>query len=416
MIVGVPIAFALAAAGIIGIWSVTGDWNIIMGILGTTPFSSVAEYILTTIPMFILMAFFASSGGLARDLYTAVSNWLAHKRGGLAIATVFACSIFGAMSGSTVASSSVMASIATPNMRRVGYSDEMTAGAIGVGSTLAILIPPSIPMVVYGVVTETSIGRLLIAGVIPGITLGIILSLVIVIWVAIRPSHAPKIQRIPWTERIRSMLLVWPSILLICCVLSLLYTGIVTPCEVGAIGAFLAFVIGILTGRLKWAETLQALKETIRTTAMIFMILIGATIFGYYMTLSQLPQHVVLAVTELNPDRWVVIVSIVIGYFVLSMFMDELPLMLLTLQLTFPLVVSLGFDPIWYGVLTVLMIAMGMVFPPVGIVAFVVSATAKIDLIKVYTGTSILTVALILTTILLMIFPQMALWLPARMR
>jgi TRAP-type C4-dicarboxylate transport system permease large subunit len=198
--------------------------------------------------------------------------------------------------------------------------------------------------------------------------------------------------------------------------LVLLYTGVVTPTEVGAIGAFVSAVIGVALGRLTWAGAMEALKGTIRTSAMIFMILIGASIFGYYMALSRVPQQVVAAITEMNLNRWVVIIGIVVGYFVVSMFMDEIPLLLLTLQLTFPLITALGFDPIWFGVMSMMMVSMGLVFPPVGLVAFVVSSTANVDLTKVYKGTSILMIAIVITTFLMMLFPQIALWLPATMR
>jgi C4-dicarboxylate transporter, DctM subunit len=416
LLLGLPIAFSLAGAGILGIYLYTGNWNMVIGILGMAPFSTVADYALTTIPMFILMAFFSSSSGLARDLYTAGANWLSHIKGGLAVATVFACGIFGAMSGASVAAASVMSSIAMPEMRRHGYSEELAAGSIGIGATLDILIPPSIAMVIYGVATQTSIGKLLIAGVVPGIIVGIFLALAVLVWVRISPSHAPETYRVSSSERWASVIRIWPSILLILLVLVLLYTGIVTPTEVGAIGAFLSAAIGVAFGRLRWDGAIQALKETIRTTAMIFMIIIGATIFGSYMALSRVPQQVVTVVAEMNLNRWVVIVGIVVAYFVVSMFMDEIPLLLLTLQLTFPLITTLGFDPIWFGVLSMMMVSMGLVFPPVGMIAFVVSATANVDLVKVYKGTSILMIAIVLTTILIMVFPQIALWLPATMR
>jgi tripartite ATP-independent transporter DctM subunit len=388
----------------------------VIGILGMAPFSSVADYALTTIPMFILMAFFSSSSGLAKDLYAAGANWLSHVKGGLAIATVFACGIFGAMSGASVAAASVMSSIAMPEMRRHGYSEELGAGSIGIGATLDILIPPSVAMVIYGVATQTSIGKLLIAGVVPGLIVGILLAIAILVWVRVSPSHAPETYRVPSAERWASIRRIWPSLLLILLVLVLLYTGVVTPTEVGAIGAFLSAAIGVAFGRLRWAGAIEALKLTIRTSAMIFMIIIGATIFGSYMALSRVPQQVVSVVGEMNLNRWVVIVGIVIAYFVVSMFMDEIPLLLLTLQLTFPLITNLGFDPIWFGVLSMMMVSMGLVFPPVGMIAFVVSATANVNLMKVYKGTSILMVAIVLTTILIMVFPQVALWLPATMR
>ncbi|MGE5840783.1 MAG: TRAP transporter large permease [Deltaproteobacteria bacterium] len=416
LLLGVPIAFSLAGAGILGIYLHTGNLNMVIVILGMTPFSSVADYALTTIPMFILMAFFSSSSGLARDLYAAGANWLSHIKGGLAIATVFACGIFGAMSGASVAAASVMSNIAMPEMRRHGYSEELAAGSIGIGATLDILIPPSVAMVIYGVATQTSIGKLLIAGVVPGFIVGILLTVAILIWVRVSPSHAPETYRVSSAERWASVRRIWPSLLLILLVLVLLYTGVVTPTEVGAIGAFLSAAIGVAFGRLRWAGAIEALKATIRTSAMIFMIIIGATIFGSYMALSRVPQQVVSVVGEMNLNRWVVIVGIIVAYFVVSMFMDEIPLLLLTLQLTFPLITNLGFDPIWFGVLSMLMVSMGLVFPPVGMIAFVVSATANVNLMKVYKGTSILMVAIILTTILVIVFPQIALWLPATMR
>ena len=416
LLLGVPIAFSLAGAGILGIYLHTGNLNMVIGILGMAPFSSVADYALTTIPMFILMAFFSSSSGLARDLYTAGANWLSHIKGGLAIATVFACGVFGAMSGASVAAASVMSSIAMPEMRRHGYSEELGAGSIGIGSTLDILIPPSVAMVIYGVATQTSIGKLLIAGVVPGIIVGILLAIAILIWVKVSPSHAPETYRVSSAERWASVRRIWPSLVLIFLVLVLLYTGVVTPTEVGAIGAFLSAAIGVAFGRLRWAGAIEALKATIRTSAMIFMIIIGATIFGSYMALSRVPQQVVSVVGEMNLNRWVVIVGIIVAYFVVSMFMDEIPLLLLTLQLTFPLITNLGFDPIWFGVLSMMMVSMGLVFPPVGMIAFVVSATANVNLMKVYKGTSILMVAIVLTTLLVMVFPQIALWLPATMR
>jgi tripartite ATP-independent transporter DctM subunit len=416
LLFGVPIAVALAGSGMLGIYLVTGDFGKVMGIVSLTPFSTVADYALTTIPMFILMAFFSASSGLARDLYTAAANWCSHIRGGLAIATVFACGIFGAMSGASTAAASVMSKIAMPEMRRHGYSDELAAGAIGIGATLDILIPPSIAMVIYGIATQTSIGKLLIAGVVPGIIVGILLAAMVYLWVVLSPKHAPNTYRVDSKERWASLIRIWPSLLLIVLVLILLYTGIATPTEVGALGALLAGIIGAAFGRLTLADAIDALKSTIRTSAMIFLILIGATIFGYYMALSRIPQEVVTAVTAMDLNRWVVIIGIVVAYFVISMFMDEIPLLLLTLQLTFPLITSLGFDPIWFGVMSMMMVAMGLVFPPVGLIAFIVAATAGVDLMKVYKGTSVLMMAIVVTTILLMIFPQIALWLPATMR
>ena len=415
LLLGVPIAFALAGSGILGIWLIRGDWNIVLTVLRTVPFNAVGDYNLSTVPMFILMAYLSSSSGLARDLYTAAANWLSNMKGGLAIATVFACGIFGAMSGASVAAAAAMSNIAITNMRRFGYSDELAAGSVGVGATLDILIPPSVAMVIYGIATQTSIGRLLVAGVIPGVILGIFLALSIYVWVLLVPSHAPRTERVPMDERWRSLLRIWPSLLLIFIVLVLLYEGIATPTEVGALGALMAAVIGVAMGRLTWAGAIEALKETVCTSAMCFIIFMGANIFGYYMTMSRIPQQVVATVMEMGLNRWLVVIGIIVGYFVISMVMDEIPLLLLTLPVSFPLITSLGFDPVWFGVLSMMMIAMGLIFPPVGMIAFVVSATANVPLAKVYKGTSVLLIAIVLATAVLMIFPQTALWLPSRM-
>lgn len=416
LLIGFPIAFSLAASGIVGVYIVAGDWKTVFGILQTAPFSSVGDYSLTTIPMFILMAFFSSSSGLARDLFKAGANWLSPIRGGLGVATVFACGIFGAMSGSSTAAASVMSAIAYPEMRRHGYSEALAAGTVGIGATLDILIPPSIGMVIYGITTQTSIGKLLIAGIVPGIVVGFFLAVAILVWVRVRPQDAPATASVSLKERLVSTRAIWPSLLLIFCIIGLLYTGIVTPTETGAIGAFLAGVFGVLFGQLNWTGTVHALKETLRTSTMIFMILIGATIFGYFIAMSRVPQQLVVMISEMQMNRWVVIAGIIVCYFVISMFMDEIPLLLLTLQLTFPLITSLGFDPIWFGVLSMMMVSMGLIFPPVGMVAFVVSATAKVDLAKVYTGTSVLMVAIVITTILIMAYPEIVTWLPATMK
>jgi C4-dicarboxylate transporter, DctM subunit len=416
LLAGIPIAVALAVSGMIGIYAVTGDLNRLMGIVSMAPYSSVADHALTTIPMFVLMAYLSASAGLAKDLYTAASSWLSQIRGGLAIGTVAACGIFGAMSGASVAGASVMSKIAIPEMRRHGYSDELAAGAVGIGATLNILIPPSVAMVIYGIATQTSIGKLLIAGVIPGLLLAVLLSAVIYFWVLLRPSHAPQTVRSSSSERWGSLKRIGPSLMLIIVVLALLYSGVATPTEVGAVGAAMAALIGWAHGRLSWADSVEAVKLTIRTSAMIFLILIGATIFGYYMALSRIPHELVTVVTDMEINRWVVMLGIIVAYFVISMFMDEIPLLLLTLQVTFPLIVSLGFDPVWFGVMSMMMMAMGLVFPPVGIVAFVVSATGNVRLEKVFTGTGVLITAIFATTALLMVFPQIALWLPATMR
>lgn len=416
LLIGFPIAFSLAISGIIGILIVTGDLNTLVNLLGMVTFDTVANYTLTTVPMFILLAFWASSGGLAEDLFQAASNWFGHIRGGLAVGTCVAVGIFGAMSGVTMAAASVMTQVALPRMRDAGYSDTMSAGVVGVGATTDCLIPPSVGLVIYGIMTETSIGKLLLAGIVPGVMVLILLSALILVWATVRPQDAPRQPSVPWSERWRSLWHIWPSLFLILMILGLLYAGVCTPTEVGGIGAFFACLFGILFGNLRWRGIIDAIKLTIQTTVMIFMILIGAFIFGYFMTLSGIPQKVMVFAGALEVNRWFIMIGIVVAYFIISMFMDELPLMLITLQLTFPLVLSLGFDPVWFGIMNMMMTMMGLVFPPVGMIAFVVSAVSKIELHRVFIGTSILMTGIVVTTIMICIFPEIVTWLPSTMR
>ena len=329
---------------------------------------------------------------------------------------VFACGIFGAMSGVSSASASVMSEIAIPQMRRYGYSGALSAGTVAVGASINLLIPPSITFVIYGFVTGTSIGKLLLAGIVPGIILGILLVICISLWVTIRSQDAPETIKASWAERWQSLWHIWPSLLLITVVIVLLYTGACTPTEIGAIGAFVAGVIGICLGKVNFKSALVALKATLRINSMIFMILIGTTIFSQFIALSGLPEQLIRVVEGMNLNRWLVIIGIVVVYFLLSMFMDELPLLLITLQLTFPLITKLGFDPIWFGVVSVLMVMTGLVFPPVGLLVFIVSAISKIDLIEAYKGSSILMIAIVMTLITLFLWPDIALWLPSQMK
>ena len=415
LLVGVPIAAALTSVGAFGIWWVS-DLDTVKGIVSLVPYSTVGDYGLVALPMFIMLAFLTSSAGFARELYAACSAWMSRTRGGLAMASVIACAVFGAMSGSSIASASVMSQIAYPEMRRHGYSVELSAGAVGVGATIVLMIPPSIAMVIYGIATQTSIGKLLMAGVIPAAVTATILMTCIAVWVRVAPSHAPETFRTSWKEKLGTLKRVWPCILLIAAIITGLYSGIATPAEDSAIGAFLAAVIGFSMKRLTIKTALASVRSMMKTAVMIFVIMIGANIFGYYMTLSGIPAAVVDWVLAAGLNRWVVIAGIVVAYFIISMFMDEVPLLLITLPLTFPLITSLGFDPLWFGVMSMLMMAMGMVFPPVGIIAFVVAASTKADLMRVYLGTGYLIISLFISTALLMIFPDLALWLPRTMK
>lgn len=416
-VLSIPIAFSLGTAGFVGLLMLTKDVGVATSIVGLVTYDAVSSYILSAVPMFILMAYLTSSTGLAGDMFKAAQQWTSRFRGGVAVGTVFACGTFGAMSGASLAAASVMSEIAVPSMRKLGYSDTLIGGVISVGSTLDILIPPSVFFVIYGVITETSVSQLLLAGIMPGILLGLFLIICILIWVSIRPQDAPqKGERVSLAEKWRSLYKVWPSILIIVAIMGLLYGGVATPTEVAGLGACLTGLAGLLLRRLSLSGILDAFRGTIRTTVMIFMMLIGAYIFGYYVTQSGAPQKMLALVQAMELNRWLVMVAICVSYFVLSMFMDELPLVLIYLQVTFPLITSLGFNPIWYGVVIAILQMMGLVFPPVGLIAFVVTKVGRIELQKVYKGSSILIVAIVLTLVSIMIFPQITLWIPSSMR
>ena len=413
LMLGMPIAFAMGGAGIFGIWLVTGNWQATMGTVGMCIFRSSAEYLLTTIPMFILLAYFTSASGMARNLYRAAASWVSNIPGGLAIGTIVAGAVFGALSGASTAAASVLSEVALPNMREHKYSDVLSTGAICLGATLDLLIPPSVAMVIYGILTETPINKLLIAGILPGIVLAVITVVTIFVWVRINPSIAPGRYHSTWADRRRSLADTWPSAILIVLILGMLYTGVVTPTEVAGIGAFGALLLALALRKLKWHAGLSALRATACTTAMIFAILIGATIFGYYITLTRVPQTIVAYVVGLNLNRHVVVILITLGYFFVSMFMDELPLQILSLPFTFPVITALGFDPVWFGVMTIMMTIMGLIFPPVGMTAFVVSAVTKVELVTVYRGCGALIGGVFITTALVMLFPGLATWLPS---
>lgn len=412
-LMGVPIALALAGAGIVGIWMVTdGDIDIVMQVMGAEPYATAADYALTAIPTFVFMAYLADQAGLAEDIYRAVGKWLAPFRGGLAVATTFASTAFGAMSGASTASAAVMSRVAYPNMKHAGYAPALSSGTIAVGSTLSSLVPPSVAMIIYSIATETSLRAMLLAGVFPGLLLSVFLAVAVVAYVRVKPSAAPPSTTYSLAERFASLKPIWLGVLVIGVLVVLLYGGVATPTEIGAVGAVLIGLVGVGRGRIRFTQLILATQNTLRTTCLIFFIIIGAGIFGFYLTLSRLPQNLVLWITDAGLNRWVVIAMICVGYLVLSMFMDENPLLLITLPLTFPLVIALGFDPVWYGIVTLMLAAIGLICPPVGMSAFVVASAARLPVDTVYRGTLLLMAPMVACLILIVAFPSISTWLP----
>jgi C4-dicarboxylate transporter, DctM subunit len=412
ILAGMPIGFVLLVIGTVGVWTVSG-WDALLGIMGTTAYRSVNGFSYTTIPMFILMANFISKSHIAEDLFDCILKWIGHKPGGVGVATVFSSAAFGALSGSSIASTSIMSKVAVPQMIKSNYSDSFSAGLVASSSgTLAALIPPSVPLIVYAIQTETSIGSLLISGIIPGLLLAFLLCIVVV-GVAIRNKSV--VARSSWRERFQSLKHIWPILLLILIVIIAIYTGIGTSTEAAAFGAFGAMVIGLLIKRLNFKSIIHALIETVQQTCMIFVILIGATLFSYFIAFSRLGNTLISYIESANISAFGVLLLIILMYLILGLFLDLFGSMLLTLPLVFPLITNLGYDPLWFGILVVLLLEIGLVTPPVGINLYITSQQSGVEVKKVLKGSIPFIGVLLLTVILLIIFPEIVLYLPSKM-
>jgi len=414
LIIGMPVGFALGVSGSIGLWMING-LELVSGILQTTPHSSAASFVLTAVPMFVLMAEYATVSGMTRDAFVAAYRFLGHIKGGLAIACVLASAGMAAVSGSSTASAATMAKAAIPEMRKYNYDDALSAGVVGVAGTLAIMIPPSIILILYGIMTEVSIGDLLIAGIIPGIVTAVGYFISIYFWVRKKPDIAPTIEPFSRRERMDALKKVWPMLVLITAVLVGIYSGAITPTEAGAFGSFIAFLI-TLTARNKGEKWLEkVLSHTATTTAMIFTIIIGAMVFGYFLTYTQVTQNLIGFVGGLNVSNWVILCIIIAIYLLLGMFMDQLAILFLTVPLTFPLAMSLGFDPIWFGIIITKTAEIGLVTPPLGLNIYVVSSSADVPIETAFKGTGRLLIVEFIVLLLLLLFPKIATWLPQLM-
>ncbi|MBI2529386.1 MAG: TRAP transporter large permease [Candidatus Rokubacteria bacterium] len=415
-IVGMPIGIALGVAGLLGLY-LAGGADVALGLLALNPYRESASFILSAVPMFVLMAEFSTRGGLARDLYHAAYKWTGHWPGGLGMAAIFSSAAMGAMSGASTASAAAIAGASMDEMTRYGYDRSFAAGTIAMGGTLAIMIPPSIPMVIYGVQTETSIGQLFIAGVIPGILTALLYAAVVWGWVRFVPRIAPRVLPFSRHEHLESLKPVWTIVVLVTLIIGGMYAGFFTPTEAGAVGAAGALVITIAMGRLGLREILPALYNTAMTTTMIMTIVIGAHFFSFFLTIAGVTQTVssILTSVPLSPVATLVLIILPI-YLVLGMFMDNVPILLLTLPVVFPAVTAMGFDPIWFGVIVIAMGEVGLVTPPVGLTVFVVSSVAKVPLDEVFRGALPFLLAEAAAIALLILVPGLATFLPNLMR
>jgi C4-dicarboxylate transporter DctM subunit len=414
----IPIALAMGLIGFLGV-AYMRDWNFApaMAMVETKVYETGRNYTLSVIPLFILMGNLVTRAGMSQELFRAAYAFVGHLRGGLAMATVVACAGFGAICGSSIATAATMAKVAYPSMKGLGYSDRLSTGSIAAGGTLGILIPPSTLMVIYGVMTETNIGKMFAAGILPGILATILLCLAVQ-WTVFRdPASGPRGEKSTWRARLRAIEGVWAVALLFVVVMGGIYGGVFTATEGAGIGAFGALCIALARRALSWRTLLDALIESGRTTAMLFVILTGALMFAEFVNYTTMPNDLKTLVTTLNLSPIMVITAICIIYVLLGTAMEELSMILLTVPVFFPLVVHLGFDPIWFGILVIVVVEIGLISPPVGMNLFVLKALLPdVPTSTLFRGVLPFVIADVIRLGILIAFPAISLWLPSMMR
>lgn len=412
---GVPVAVALGAVGIVGFWVLNG-WTGVSFVLGSAPFEAIFPYSLSVVPLFVAMGVFAAHAGLSRALYGAVNVFVGHLKGGLAVATVGACALFGAICGSSLATAATMGRVAIPQMRAAGYKDSLAAASVAAGGTLGVLIPPSIILVIYGLLTETSIGALFVAALIPGL-LGVVLySAAVMVTVRLDPAQGPARPTVDGGERRRALSRVWPVLGLFALVIGGIYLGWFSPTEAAAVGAAGAFVLALAGGEMDRATLATSGREIAVMTGMIFFILVGAAFFNYFLETTGLPQAVVRWFDALGLGPTGTLIVILAFYVVLGCFLDALSMILLTVPFIFPLADALGFDPIWFGILIVTVAEIGLITPPVGMNLFVIQGTVPgLGQGTIVRGIVPFILADVVRLALLVGFPALALWLPSQM-
>jgi tripartite ATP-independent transporter DctM subunit len=415
MALRVPIGVAMGVTGVLGFATLSG-WKPALNLLANVPLTVLADYNLSVIPMFILMGAFASASGMSNELFRAGRAWLGHRRGGLALASIAACGGFAAINGSSVATAATMTQVALPKMREAGYSPGLAAGLIAAGGTLGIMIPPSVIFVLYGIMTETDITKLFFAGVVPGLmAVGLYMAVVVAISY-VKPELVPRGERASWSERIQSMKDLWATLALFLFVLGGLYGGLFTTNEAAGVGATGALLIGIMRRRLSGARIKACLIDALRVSSAIMLIVVGAYLFGYFLTITQFTQKAVDVLVHLPIGAYGVLALVMVGYFILGAIMDELAMILLTVPIVFPAMMQLGFDPVWFGVIIVMAVTFGMICPPVGMNVFVINSIARdVSLVGIYRGTMPFIAVDVVRLVVICAFPAIVLWLPGQM-
>ena len=408
-----PVAVALGLVGTVG-YALVDDWSAALNRLGNTPFELAEGYSLSVVPLFLLMGAIASRSGMSGDLFRAANGLFAGRRGTVAMAAVGACAGFGAICGSSLATAATMSRIAIPEMRRLGYDGGLAAGAVASGGTLGILIPPSVILIVYAVIAQESVARLFAAGLVPGLVLTALQILVIWILCTLRPELAPaRPGRRAWSERLRDVAAMWQMVVLFVVSVGGIYAGFFSPTEAAAVGCLGALILGFATGRLGRRDVVASLAETVRTTAVLFFIVVMAFVYAYFLVLTGLPQSLVAFVTAMQLSPLTVMLILIAFYVVLGCFIDSLGMILITVPVFLPLVLGLGYDPIWFGVLVVVVVEIGLITPPVGMNLFVIRAQQPdISIATLYRGVLPFLGAAAVLIALLLAFPSLALWLP----
>ena len=415
MLLRVPVGMAMGLVGITGFSYLVGGAPALK-LVGQTSMRTVTDYTFGVIPMFLLMGAFVTSSGMSRELFRTANNFVGHLRGGLGIATVAACGGFAAICGSSVATAATFSTVAYPEMRRYGYPQSFATGVIAAGGTLGAMLPPSTVLAVYAVITQQDIGKLFMAGVLPGLLAMTMYVLTIGVIVMVRPRMLPAHAPQPWRERVVALKDVWPSLVLFAFVIGGLYGGLFTPTEAGGVGAGGAFVLGVLRRKLDRAGIRSALLQATRTAAAVFTVLIGALLFGYFLTITQTPQKLTAFLTGLGIGRYGVLALIMLMYLVLGCLMDAMAMIILTVPIIFPVIMHLGFDPIWFGVIIVMTVELGLIHPPVGMNVFVIKSVVQdVSFTTIFKGVIPFVLTDIVRLVILIAFPIIALWLPSRM-
>jgi C4-dicarboxylate transporter DctM subunit len=414
---GLEISISMGLVGVLGLLYLKG-WTVGLGVVGSIAWSNSTSFSFIAVPLFVFMSGILLHSGIGKGLFTAVARWVGFLPGGLAVASIFSCAIFAAVSGSSVATAATIGMIAIPEMERRGYARPLIIGSLAAGGTLGILIPPSIPMIIYGVMTETSVGHLYMAGIIPGIVLALMFAVYVIGYAMIWPNSAPRVaeDRGTFRSKLRSFREVAPVAILIFVVLGSMYLGIVTPTEAAALGSVVSLVLARWYGNLNWRTLNQAFQETVRTTSMVMLIIVFAAIFSHVIALIGAPKALLNTVTSLGLPKWALFTVIFSFLLVIAYALEELSVMIILLPILFPLVTGLGFDPVWFGVIMVVWLEIGFITPPVGLNLFVIQGLMPgTGAREVTIGTTPYVILMILLVVILFVFPDLALWLPAQM-